>query len=71
MKDNVWIDTVSFIVIAFPDGSDETKRKSSQNNQREGKNPNSEHRIQRNVAGSGQRGCTFTKNEPSPRTFFS
>ena len=45
MKDNVWIDTVSFIVIAFSDGSDETKCKSSQNNQREGKNQNSEHLI--------------------------
>ena len=38
MKDNVWIDTVSFIAIAFTVcyGSDETKCKSSQSNQQDG-----------------------------------
>ena len=47
MKDNVRIDTVSFIFIAFPVcyRSDETKCKSSQSNQREGYNQNSEHLI--------------------------
>ena len=38
MKDNVWIDTVSFIAIAFPAcyASDETKCKACQSNKREG-----------------------------------
>ena len=38
MKDNVWIDTASLIVIASPAcyASDETKCKTSQSNQREG-----------------------------------
>ena len=37
MKDNVWIDTVSFITIASPVcyASDETKCKSSQSNEDE------------------------------------
>ena len=47
MKDNVRIDKVSFIVIAFLVcyGSDKTKCKSSQNNYREGWNQNSKHLI--------------------------
>ena len=47
LKDNVWVDRVSFIIIPYPVCyfSDETKCKSSQNNKREEQNQNSEHLI--------------------------